>query len=653
MGISVMIGVMIDPRQHLVDRGVDHLAVGRSAHDRHVLADAVEHDHHVVERVAEDGQQRRHRGARHLPPGERVDRDRQPHVVDHREQRRQRELVLEPERQVEDDHREAEQDRVDRVPDDLLAEHRPDRVEAHELVVHQAVLLVEGGAQGLHLRRLERLGGDLEPVDRAAVDLLGGGLDLGALDVEALEHGAHAVLRGGALEAHLGSRAALEVEAQVEPVDPDVDRAEGQRDERDRHPQLPVPDPVELPLDLALPEAQVAVVAQEPRLGEHVEGRARGDHGGEQRQEHADEEREGEALDAGGGEQEEDRRGRQRDDVGVDDRGDALLVAGEDRGARRLAAARLLPHPFEDDHVGVGCDADREDDSCDAGQGQRDRHQHRDRVEQDRVDDQGPRRDDAEEAVVRDQEQHHQDEAGDAGDQALAQGLLAEGRRDLLLADDLQVDRQGAGVDLLGQRVGLAPAEVALDLGAVPPVDPLRVGLVVDRRVGDDLAVEDDREALGLPGQVAVHGELARDVGELLAPLARELDRHDRLAAAEARVRDRGAGVGDVAPEEARVVLEDVPDALRRAAAAARGEPPLLVGQEQALGHLAHCHARRDLVAREVLGQGLPASARGRTGSCRPCPSRRRSAGRPGACPSARCGWRARSRRSASGCPPG
>ena len=157
-----------------MDRGVDDLAIGGAAHDRDVLADAVEDDDHVVERVAQDGQQRGHRRARHLPPGERVDRERQPHVVEDRDQRRQGELVSKRMRQVDDDHREAEQDRVDRVADDLAPEGGPTE---SRLELSWSRTSGRGCARVVALSRLERLGVIWKPGPGAVS--LGGRLDLG------------------------------------------------------------------------------------------------------------------------------------------------------------------------------------------------------------------------------------------------------------------------------------------------------------------------------------------------------------------------------------------------------------------------------------------------------------------------------------------
>ena len=92
-------------------------------------------------------------------------------------------------------------------------------------------------------------------------------------------------------------------------------------------------------------------------------------------------EREGEALDVGGGEHEQDERGHDRHHVRVDDRGQALLVTGDDALPDRATAADLLLDAFEDDDVGVGGHADRQDQTRDAREGQRDRDQLDQRVE--------------------------------------------------------------------------------------------------------------------------------------------------------------------------------------------------------------------------------------------------------------------------------
>ena len=97
-----------------------------------------------------------------------------------------------------------------------------------------------------------------------------------------------------------------------------------------------------------------------------AEDRLGREHGREQRDERADAQREGEALDPRGREDEEDERRHDRHDVRVDDRREALLVARGDARRYRSARAHLLLDALEDDDVGVGRDADREDQAGDA-----------------------------------------------------------------------------------------------------------------------------------------------------------------------------------------------------------------------------------------------------------------------------------------------
>ena len=158
--------------------------------------------------------------------------------------------------------------------------------------------------------------------------------------------------------------------------------------------------------------------------------------------------------------------------------------------------ADLFLDPLEDDDVRVRRDADREDQSRDAREGQRDRDQLDQRQEEQCVDEQAERRDEAEEAVVEEQEQDHQRQAGEAGEDRAVQRLLAERRRDRALREQRQVDRQGADPQELGQVLCFLDREVARDLCAGVPRDPLRVLDEVDDRPGDDLAVEDYREAV-------------------------------------------------------------------------------------------------------------------------------------------------------------
>ena len=73
-----------------------------------VLADAVEDDDRVVERVAEDGEHRGDGGRGHLPAGERVDADDDEQVVDLGGDGADGELPLEAEGHVDEDQEQGE-----------------------------------------------------------------------------------------------------------------------------------------------------------------------------------------------------------------------------------------------------------------------------------------------------------------------------------------------------------------------------------------------------------------------------------------------------------------------------------------------------------------------------------------------------------------
>ena len=212
--------------------------------------------------------------------------------------------------------------------------------------------------------------------------------------------------------------------------------------------------------------------------------------------ERADAEREGEALDFRGGQREQDERGHERHHVRVDDRREPAPVAGGDARDDRAPAADLLLDALEDHDVRVGRDPDREDQAGDPRQRQRDRDQLDQREVVDPVDDQPADRDRAEHAVEDQQEQAHHGEAEQTRDQALAERLFAERRRHLRLGDQVQLDRQRAGLQLVREVFRGGQREAAGDLRALRGVDPFRVLRVVDRRRRDHLAVEHDREVL-------------------------------------------------------------------------------------------------------------------------------------------------------------
>ena len=363
-----------------------------------------------------------------------------------------------------------------------------------------AELLVERGAHARDLVRLERLGRDLEDVlaEVRLLDLL----DLGVLEV-ARQRVAHVLRARRLLDRRLDPRARLEVDAEVDApcrrsrsapisrITPDIEK---------NHFDLPMKSNVHGRPSPCAPSAKREFRSACPAERAHQRGRE--EHGGEHRRERADAEREREALDAGGREHEEDERDADDHHVRVDDRAQRLRVAGGDGRRDRAPGAHLFLDAFEDDDVRVGRDAQREDQARDARQRQRDRDQLDQREQQHRVDEQRDAREPAEHAVEEEQEEQRQRQADGARDQALVQRLLTERRRDLRLRDQLQVDRQRADAQALGEVLRVLQVADAVDLRARAAVDALRVLEVVDRRQRDDLVVERDREALerGLRG---------------------------------------------------------------------------------------------------------------------------------------------------------
>ena len=161
------------PDQGLVEREVGRLAVGapgRAGQPCGVLPDLVENDHGVVKRVTEDGEQPDHGGRADLEAGQRVDPGRDHDVVDQRDERGRGHPPLERGRQVDDDHDQESDQRLQRFMGDLAAPGGPDRGDAHLRVgqpegVAKAVLHLEefrvGECPSLHLPRRFAAAADL------------------------------------------------------------------------------------------------------------------------------------------------------------------------------------------------------------------------------------------------------------------------------------------------------------------------------------------------------------------------------------------------------------------------------------------------------------------------------------------------------------
>ena len=199
-------------------------------------------------------------------------------------------------------------------------------------------------------------------------------------------------------------------------------------------------------------------------------------------------------------------------------------------------------------------DADREDQAGDPRQRHRDRDQLDQREEVAAVDEQPADRDQAEHAVEDDQEHAHDGEPDEPRDQALFERRFAERGRDLRARDQLQSQRQGAGLELAGEVLRRGDREAPGDLRAGRGVDPFGVFGEVDRRNRDQLAVELDREVLqglapGHPGQLgflAAVGDFLGDPFEDRLAFVGEAEGDVGLAAAPGAFVEALLGVGDV-----------------------------------------------------------------------------------------------------------
>src|SRR5579871_5729220 len=121
------------PRQRLVDRAVEDLERLCLAHDREQLADAVEDDDRLVDRVAEH---RQHRGQHRQIEGHAGDRehaDEDERVVQRRDDRADAELPAEAERDVAEDGDQRRDQRLQPLDDQLLADLRADDLGALQL----------------------------------------------------------------------------------------------------------------------------------------------------------------------------------------------------------------------------------------------------------------------------------------------------------------------------------------------------------------------------------------------------------------------------------------------------------------------------------------------------------------------------------------
>ena len=218
-------------RQRLVGGEVDDLA------DRHLLvfaqdlADAVEDDDRVVQRIADDGQDRRDARQVEVDLGHREEADRQDGVVDERRHRGDAELPFEAEPDVGHDAGDGEQDRERAGPRQFAGDARADHLDAAELVVGRAERRAHLGDDLLLRRLAARLRGDADQARRWRRRCSGPARrrDRGRRPCRGWRR-----RRPGPLWAvHLDDRAALEVDALVDADGEEQD--ERQDDQRQRN----------------------------------------------------------------------------------------------------------------------------------------------------------------------------------------------------------------------------------------------------------------------------------------------------------------------------------------------------------------------------------------------------------------------------------
>ncbi len=514
----------------------------------------------------------------------------------------------------------------------------------------------------LELRRLvgrERLGADLEALV-VAVRRGPATLDLTAFAcptraaccANRLERG-----RRGRLEGDL--RAALEVDPEVEPADPEREHRDRDHGGRDPEPEPPATDEVDLQpgRDAAAGGADHSGVLEELRAGEQREERPGGEHGRQHRDRGTDQEHQGESAHRRRGDREQDERGDRGDHVGVDDRRKALRVAGLDRCLDAAPGSRLFLDALEDDDVRIGGHPQRQHEAGEAGERQGHVEDEDRGVEEGRVDPEPEHRDEAEETVEDEQEERDEEQADDRRLLRLVQRVLAEGRRDRGLVERDELDGQCAGLENEGQVLRLLDVADPGDLGTVRARDPARILLPVDRRPRLDLAVEHDREVLldllatadRVGEQLPALRLLPRDVGELLTALLRELHRHDRRLRLGVEVlprsRELQVGAGHLR-HVGRRVLEEVVRVRRRVRLGDAGADDLAdpAGDDDGSGrHREQLVAVRDLAV-ELAERPLLGGDRARDellASCRTASTARESPSRP-----APAGLRAGRRRS-------
>jgi hypothetical protein len=317
----------------LVDQGAQRLAAALPK----PLADAVEDDHRVVDRVADHGQQRgqEHPVQRLAEPGEQPQQDGD--VVEHGEDRGRPEGPAEPHRQVSELHQQRDPQGDERLASQLGADGGAD-----ELVPQLLDPTADGGDRALDAVLVG-------PVELAGTDrqvAVPGGLHYGAREAGAGERPAGRVQVDRPLGAVLQQPPAGELHPEGGPADHQPGSGQQQRQQRAGQPPARPADQVGTVGGEPVGQPPAALQAEQggapPHPGEpggQLDQHPGDDQGGEQRHHHPHRQGDAEPADRPGRQEEQQPGGQQGGDAGV---GDGAERLGEPRSSagRRPAPAR-------------------------------------------------------------------------------------------------------------------------------------------------------------------------------------------------------------------------------------------------------------------------------------------------------------------------
>ena len=153
---------------------------------------------------------------------------------------------------------------------------------------------------------------------------------------------------------------------------------------------------------------------QSAGLHHPAEGRPGEQDRGEERGQDAEHQRDGKSLDRAGRHLEKDPSRDQRGRIRVENRAERLAVGPLDGGTEGFASLQLLAETLVEEHVGIHRQADGQDDAGDTGEGEDEVPHRHHPEEQDDIDEQADEGNETREAVVEEDEEHHQGETGDA-----------------------------------------------------------------------------------------------------------------------------------------------------------------------------------------------------------------------------------------------